>query len=174
MTDVHNRNAALPILTAQQLRGPQIHNPIKPGTDIGAVLKRTAGLLKAAYGRIDPAWGEVQRIRRGKADLPVDGGPDIFRAIYGAPDAKGRVNAMVGDSYFMLVEWDRAGQVSSRSIHQYGSATLDASSPHYADQTPLFAAMVTKPVLFTEAQLQGQIAEEYRPGERRPRPTPAR
>jgi penicillin amidase/acyl-homoserine-lactone acylase len=53
--------------------------------------------------------------------------------------------------------------VRSDSIHQFGSATLDAASPHYADQTPLFVAMKTKPVLFTEAELAGHVRRDYRP-----------
>ena len=56
--------------------------------------------------------------------------------------------------------------LSSQSIHQFGTATLDAKAPHYADQTPLFAAQRFKPVLFTEAQLAGNIVETYRPGQR--------
>jgi acyl-homoserine-lactone acylase len=46
-----------------------------------------------------------------------------------------------------------------------GSATLDASSRHYADQTPLFVAMRTKPVRFTEAELSGHIEADYAPGQ---------
>ena len=64
----------------------------------------------------------------------------------------------------MFVTWDKAGRLSSESIHQFGSATLDWASPHYADQTPLFAAMRTKPVLFTEDQLRGHVRADYRPG----------
>jgi len=32
---------------------------------------------------------------------------------------------------------------------------------------PLFVAMKTKPVLFTQAQLAGHIEADYRPGERK-------
>jgi acyl-homoserine-lactone acylase len=60
----------------------------------------------------------------------------------------------------MFVRWDAAGVVHSDSIHQFGSATLDAASPHYADQTPLFATMRTKPVLFTEDDLRGHVKED--------------
>ena len=74
--------------------------------------------------------------------------------------------AVDGDTLIMFVTWDAAGRLSSDSIHQFGSATLDAHSPHYADQTPLFAAMKTKPVLFTEAQLAGHIEADYAPGQR--------
>jgi penicillin amidase/acyl-homoserine-lactone acylase len=67
----------------------------------------------------------------------------------------------------MFVTWDRNGRLSSESIHQFGSATLDKTSPHYADQTPLFVAMRTKPVLFTEDELKGHVEEDYSPGTRR-------
>lgn len=85
--------------------------------------------------------------------------------MYGRPDPDGRLRALAGDTYVMFVEWDDAGHLSSRSIHQFGSATLDETSPHYADQTPLFVAMKTKPVWFTEAQLKGHVEKDYRPPE---------
>ena len=97
--------------------------------------------------------------------MPIDGGPDVFRAVYGQRGPDGRWVAMAGDTYVMFVTWDRGGNLSSRSIHQFGSATLDETSPHYADQTPLFAQMKTKPVLFTEDQLKGHVVRDYVPGE---------
>ena len=122
-------------------------------------------VLKKGFGRVDPEWREVNRIRRGTLDIPVDGGPDTFRALYGSPEPDGRLKGVNGDSYFMFIDWDRNGKLTSRSIHQFGSATQDASSPHYADQSPLFAAHQTKPVLFTEAELKGHVERDYRPGE---------
>jgi acyl-homoserine-lactone acylase len=155
-TDVHNRSAALAVVTLTKMNG---------GAAPAAALKGTIEDLKAHFGRIDPEWGDVNRIRRGKLDLAIDGGPDIYRAVYGRPDADGRLRALAGDTYVMFVEWDGAGHLASRSIHQFGSATLDESSPHYADQTPLFVEMKTKPVWFTEAQLKGHVEKEYRPPE---------
>jgi len=40
-------------------------------------LKATMADLKAHFGRIDPTWGEVNRIRRGTVDLPVDVAPEV-------------------------------------------------------------------------------------------------
>ncbi|WP_397414590.1 acylase [Phenylobacterium sp.] len=153
-----SRAAPLAVLTVLKL----LQTPARPPV---AVLKETMAELRTHFGRIDPTWGEVNRIRRGKVDLPVDGGPDIFRAIYGRPDPDGRLRGLAGDTFIMFVTWDRAGAMSSTSIHQFGSATLDEASPHFADQTPLFAAMKTKPVRFTEEQLKGHIVRDYRPGE---------
>jgi len=154
-TNVESRAAPLAVLTfRKRQQGPA---PV--------MLAEAAHGLRAVFGRIDPTWGELNRIRRGTVDLAIDGGPDTFRAVYGQPDADGRLKALAGDTYVMFVTWDKDGKLSSRSIHQFGSATLDATSPHYADQTPLFAAMKTKPVLFTEDQLVGHIKRDYRPGE---------
>ena len=79
--------------------------------------------------------------------------PDTYRAVHGEAQSDGRLKARGGDTLIMFVTWDKSGTLSSQSIHRFGSATLDAASPHYADQTPLFAAMKTKPVWFTEGQL---------------------
>jgi len=157
-TNVESRAAALAVLTVLRLQQSAGKAPLE-------VLKTVMAELKARFGRIDPTWGEVNRIRRGTVDLPIDGGPDIFRAVYGRPDADGRLKALAGDTFVMFVTWDRDGKLSSKSIHQFGSATLDASSPHYADQTPLFAKMQTKPVYFTEEQLRDHVHRDYRPGE---------
>ncbi len=157
-TDLHNRGAALVAVMWLERRQHKDWSPIQ-------MLKAAIPLIKAGHHRVDPEWGEVNRLTRGKTDLPLDGGPDIYRAIYGAPGVDGRLHGVNGDCYVMFVDWDRQGRMTSRSIHQFGSATLDETSPHYADQSPLFAAHKTKPVLFTEAQLKGHIERDYRPGE---------
>ena len=83
------------------------------------------------------------RIRRGAVNLPIDGAADTYRSVWGRPEKDGTTTAEGGDTFIMFVTWDRAGQLHSESIHQFGSVTLDAKSPHYADQTPLFVAMKT-------------------------------
>jgi penicillin amidase/acyl-homoserine-lactone acylase len=161
-TDVANRAAALAILTIEPLIRARLEDKApKPPAD---ALRETIATLKAHFGRIDPEWGQVNRLRRGALNLPIDGGPDIFRGVYGERQPDGTLTAMAGDTFVMFVTWDKAGQLSSESIHQFGSATLDRKSRHYADQSPLFVAMKTKPVLFTEAQLAGHVEADYQPG----------
>jgi penicillin amidase/acyl-homoserine-lactone acylase len=96
--------------------------------------------------------------------LSIDGGPDTYRAVYGVSQTDGTLAAAAGDTFIMFVTWDKAGTLASDSIHQFGSATLDSHSPHYADQMPLFVAMKTKPVLFTQSQLAGNVEADYSPG----------
>lgn len=129
-------------------------------------LRDAARNLKDVHGRIDVPWKDVNRLHRGSLDVGLGGGPDTLHAIYGAPtEDKAHFVGRAGDCYVLLVNWDRNGKVSSRSIHQYGSATLDESSPHYADQVPLFINRKTKPVWFDEADIRANLEREYRPGE---------
>ena len=163
-TNRESRAAALavltvvPVINGREGDGPKI-------TPKQALLDAVA-TLKKHFGRIDPTWGEVNRIRRGEIDIDVDGGPDTLRAVYGTPEKDGRLKAVAGDTFIMFVTWDREGRLSSESIHQSGSNTSWPTKPHYSDQVTPFARMQLKPVLFTEAQLAGQIVEDYRPGQR--------
>jgi acyl-homoserine-lactone acylase len=93
----------------------------------------------------------------------VGGGPDILHATYGDIQADGRIQNNTGDSFVELVEWDKQGNVKGFSIHQFGSATLDASSPHYADQAPLFVQRQLKPVWLDEADIRAHLEREYKP-----------
>jgi acyl-homoserine-lactone acylase len=169
-TNVANRSAALAVLMGEPvLRArKEINGTPQPPSEsqIIASLREAMQTLKTHFGRLDPEWGEVNRLRRGTVNLAIDGGPDIYRAVYGLKQPDGTLSAGGGDTLIMFVTWDKAGTLASESIHQFGSATLDENSPHYADQTSLFVAMRTKPVLFTQAQLGGHIEANYRPGER--------
>ncbi len=162
-TDTANRGTALAVLMGEPIgRALEKREPVPP---LRPALDAAIAHLKKHFGRLDPEWGQVNRLRRGKLNLPIAGGPDVYRAVYGAKqEDDGTLTANGGDTFIMFVTWDKAGKLSSRSIHQFGSATLDESSPHYADQAPLFVQMKTKPVLFNRADLKGQIERAYHPG----------
>lgn len=121
--------------------------------------------LNDHFGRIDMPWGDVNRLIRGDVDLPIGGGPDILHATYGELQEDGRLKITDGDSYVMLVIWDKEGSVHAMSVHQFGSATLHPESPHYADQAPLMANRQLKPVWYDEADIRQHLEREYVPGE---------
>lgn len=159
-TNVGSRAAALAVLMTSEAEHSDRHPDVPPLDALRHAIKT----LKTHFGRIDPEWGELNRIRRGRLDLAIDGGPDTYRAVDGVAQADGTLTAAAGDTLIMFVTWDKTGALSSESIHQFGSATLDGDSPHYADQTPLFVAMRMKPVLFTQSQLTGNVEADYAPG----------
>ena len=121
-------------------------------------------LMMAQFGMVEVPWQEVNRLVRGNVDLGLGGSPDVLHAIYGELGEDGRFHGIAGDSYILMVTWQPDGTVSSQSIHQYGSATLDETSPHYADQAPFFVRRELTPVWFTEADILANLTQEYKPG----------
>jgi acyl-homoserine-lactone acylase len=137
-----------------------------PLPDPRTELRKVVDILTKNYGRLDPPLLEVQRLRRGKVDLAMDGGTDTLRATTSwdkvdlARDGRGRVKH--GDSFIMLINWDKAGRVSSQSIVPYGSATTRPNSPHYTDQMQMFVDHKFKPVPFERADVIAQAKRAYR------------
>lgn len=163
-TSKDSRGAALAIITGTRALG---YEYIKPEADPMEMLKKTAAELKEKYGRVDPEWGEINRIQRGDVDLPLDGGPDILRAIYADRDGiskDGTMNAFAGDTHIMYADWDEAGKLTLKTIHQYGAATLDENSKHFDDQAPLFAAGEYKTMPMTLEEVLPKATRDYRPG----------
>jgi acyl-homoserine-lactone acylase len=123
-----------------------------------------AELLTKSFGRVDVPWKQVNLMHRGDKRIGLGGGPDILYAVYGRPQEDGTLKGEAGDSYILIPEWDPQGKLTSHSLHQFGSATMDAKSPHYADQTVLFQKRELKPVWFEEAELQEHTQISYQPG----------
>jgi acyl-homoserine-lactone acylase len=130
-----------------------------------AGLKEAAEDMIARFGRIDPPLSDIQRLRRGKVDLSMLGGHDTLRATSvwdkDQPDKKARVRH--GDSFIMLMRWDKAGNVVSESVQPYGAATNRPESPHYTDQMELFVSGKYKPVHFEWADAVAHSKRRYRP-----------
>lgn len=162
-TGMTDRHAALGVLTT-------IHAVTENLTGIPApsaadAFRQAVTYLDTHYGRIDPEWGEINRLIRGDVNLPISGGPDILRAIYPSEIGEnGILKANAGDTWIALVEWDAEGNQTADVIHQFGAATLNESSPHYADQAPLFAAEEWRPALIERADIEANASRTYRPG----------
>lgn len=159
-----SRPAALAILTGQRTMGGQIHGETTLA-EAQAMLKSVAAELQETYGRIDPEWGEVSRLVRGEESWPLDGGPDTLRAVYANGDmrADGHLGGVAGDTYVAMADWAPDGTYRIDTIHQFGSATIDPASPHYADQAPLFAEEAFRQPPMTLAEVLAEATRDYRP-----------
>ncbi|MEO1013913.1 MAG: penicillin acylase family protein [Pseudomonadota bacterium] len=165
--DAANREAALAILSAQASLGYTYSGSDVTIPSPEEALKTVSDKLKAGFGRIDPEWGEVSRLIRGDVSLPLDGGPDTLRAVYALGDpAEGPLTASFGDTYIMAVGWSAEGEQTIKTIHQFGSATLDAASPHYADQAAIFAAKEWRAPAMALDALLAEATRDYRVGAR--------
>jgi penicillin amidase/acyl-homoserine-lactone acylase len=164
-TNRENRSAALAVTFGRYALGILLNGDDAPHPEPREALRKAAADVKAGFGRLDPEWGEANRLVRGTVSLPVDGGPDTLRAIYSISDlSKGPGEAVAGDTYVMLVEWLANGVQRIRTVHQFGAATLDASSPHFADQAPLFAREEFKSPAMTLEAVLDEATRDYRPG----------
>jgi len=166
-TSKSNRGAALAVITGTRTLGYEYE---KTEAEPMEMLAKTAAELMAQFGRLDPEWGEVNRIIRGDVSVPLDGAPDVLRAIYADRDGlekEGVLNAFAGDTHIFVADWAPDGSYTVDSIHNFGSATLDETSPHYNDQVALFAKGGYKPIAMTlEGVLAGEVTADYKPGER--------
>ena len=138
----------------------------KPAPAIADELYRCTDLLMAKVGRLDPLWGDISRHIRGDLNLPVGGGPDTLRAIYGlGMEEDGYLTNVAGDGLYYMLSWDANGVQKVRGIHQFGSATLDETSVHYADQAEDYVNEVLHDPLYDPQLRASKIARRYRPGE---------
>lgn len=160
---VDSRGAALALMTAAPALAANLNETATP--DVRESLLEAATALQEAYGRLDPEWGEVNRLIRGDVNLPVAGGPDALRAIWtmNELDEDGQLTAFAGDTLIIVAEWQRDGTLRSRMVHQFGSATLDDSSPHFADQAPIFADERLLEFPLSESEVRAQATRIYRP-----------
>lgn len=162
--DMDDRNAAVAVLAGEPVVWAQIQGTPMPDTIQS--LRDTVAHLMEHWGRLDVPWGEVNRIRRGEVDLPLGGGPDLLRAVYARlPQDDGRLVAQGGDTMIYIADWAPDGSLKSESIHQFGSATLDETSPHYADQTPLYATEQFREIPWDREALEAEATRTYKPGQ---------
>ena len=134
--DSLNTSAALSILTLPNAF--KLENLKYDRDSITIKLRDNMSYLKKQYGRIDVPLGRVVRLVRGATSLPLSGGPGTLRAIYSKKSGK-NYKAVAGDCYIQAVEWGPEGQLNAWSIHQYGSSTMDKTSPHFDDQSKYFS-----------------------------------
>ncbi len=161
-THKNNKLAALAVMTmapVQKARGKKL-----PLEQITVSFQQSFSKLIQFHGQYDVPFGNVMRLIHGDQNLAISGGPDILRAVYGKEiNEQGQTENIAGDGFMMFVAWDEDGLVSSEAGHQYGSATLDKSSPHYNDQMQTFVEQKERKVLFNRSDLDGQVTQRYHP-----------
>ena len=135
----------------------------KTPTDVATAFRDAVKWLIQYYGSVHVAWGDVQRLRRGTVDLPLGGGPDVLNGINARDADDHHLVGRQGDSLVVVVDFAK-DKTTSESIHQYGDSSRP-SSPHYADQAPLFVKRTLKPTWRTPAEQAAHTERTYHPGE---------
>ncbi len=120
-----------------------------------ALLAAQQRLLDAGIGPDQP-WGDVQFAERNGARIPVPGGPGrhgMFSYINtDFTEGKGYTPIVHGNSYVQVVTWNDDGTPDARAVLTY-SQSPESDSPHYYDQTELYARGEWLQLPFTEEEI---------------------
>jgi acyl-homoserine-lactone acylase len=154
-------------------------NPNKLSDDNALVSALQAALkkLESDFGTFRATWSEVNRLQRrdesseesfqdNRPSIPVPGFLGWYGAVFTfyADDVKGqkRRYGVAGNSYVSVVEF--APKVRGYTVHVFG-ASADPKSPHFMDQSPLYARGEFKPAWLALEDIKANLESSYHPGE---------
>jgi acyl-homoserine-lactone acylase len=137
-----------PLDTPKGLKDPQV---------AARALEVAAAELQSGFGRLDVPWGETCRFRRGKVDLPANGGGNelgIFRVIGYRTGKDRRFESFAGDSFVAAIEF--ADPLKAKVLMTYGNSS-DPDSPHYGDQLAIAAKKQLRDAWRTRAEIEANL-----------------
>jgi len=125
-----------------------LHTPAGIDLAVAANSTRVLSALTTASERLAAAgvplgapWGEVQVLERNGVRVPIHGGSGTM-GVYGAISANlvesGYVNPRSGNSYIQAVTWDDS-ECPIADVILVPSQSTNPASPHFSDQTELYA-----------------------------------
>ncbi|HEY6306562.1 MAG TPA: acylase [Candidatus Angelobacter sp.] len=152
---------------------------VRPGKKQDAVqsLEQVIYDLTGTFGTWRVAWGDLNRLERRQSggdepfrddlkSLPVAGAPGdvgIVFNFYARPEKdQKRRYGVAGHSFISVVDF--GPEVQARSIMVFGENS-DPASPHYFDQSELYAKQEFKPAYFTLAEIKAHAEKTYHPGD---------
>ena len=126
------------------------------------MLLRAHQRLTDAGVALDAPWGETQFLERNEERVAIHGGlgqAGIFGAISSGLGEGGYRNPGSGNSYIQAVTWDGSDCPIADTMLVH-SQSVQPTSPHYADQTRLYAKKEWVRFPFCEEEIQAaQIGE---------------
>jgi acyl-homoserine lactone acylase PvdQ len=118
-------------------------------------LEQATSFMMTNFGRLDPAWGDVHKVKRGAAlSFPLGGGNSTLaspRMTSISSFSNGVWWATYGSSYLFVAAL--TDPVEFWSVRPLGESE-DPASPHYADVTALYSANQYKRLWMTLADVQ--------------------
>lgn len=122
--------------------------------------------LTKYFGTIHVPLKDIQVIKRGNEEYPMPGFPDVLAANYAKKrESDGKYEGFVGDTYTMIVEYDKTGAVRIESLVNFGTSA-HPESKHYTDQLKLWIKQETKTMTFDKETIWKNAERIYKPGDK--------
>ena len=113
------------------------------------------------FGRLDILLGDLQRHVRGDKDLPISGMIDMIAPTYVVDYEGGKFRAVSGESYIMLIKYDKGG-VEVETILPYGNSN-NKNSNHYNDQMEMYVDKKLKKMTLNKIDILRDAEKVYSP-----------
>jgi penicillin amidase len=141
-------------------------------------LEKAIDKLTTTFGTWRIPWGDLNRLERRQSggeepfrddvkSLPVAGAPGdvgIVFNFYARPEKdQKRRYGVAGHSFISVVDF--GPQLEARSVLVFGENS-DPASPHYFDQSEIYARQEFKPAYFSLEDIKAHLERSYHPGEK--------
>lgn len=132
-----------------------------PDSLILNALTKTKEYFTNNFGGLDVKLEDFQKHVRGDVELPVPGLVDMIAATSTKSYKDGKVKAVSGDSYIMLLKYSK-DSVEIETVLPYGIST-HTDSPHYTDQMSLYVNHQRKKMTLNKEKIYGNSEKIYHP-----------
>ena len=124
-------------------------------------LEKTSDHLMKNFGKLNIKLGDIQRLIRGDKNIPLSGLIDMIAPTYSVPIKDGKLRAVSGESYIMLIRYSKDGP-EIETVIPYGNSS-DPSSPHYTDQMRMYSEKKLKIMTLDKDEIFLNATNIYNP-----------
>ena len=124
-------------------------------------LEKASDHLVKNFGKLDIELGDIQRHIRGDISLPVSGMIDMIAPTHIVGMKDGKIRAVSGESYIMLIKYSDCGP-EIETVIPYGSSS-NPNSPHYTDQMQMYTEKKLKKMSLDKDEILSRAVRIYSP-----------
>lgn len=124
-------------------------------------IEATQNYLLKYFGRIDIKLADYQIHARGDTQMPISGLVDMIAATNSVPADDGKVRAISGDSYIMLVRYSDDA-VEIETVLPFGESSRP-ESPHFTDQMEMYLKHERKKMTLDKEAIYQNAVKVYHP-----------